>query len=279
MSLSHLFSGGQWQTYYNTTYSRGTSQGTTNPYYYNVTTSWSFNTSWGVVTSIWKTVGLSTSWTTVYNTSRFTNSSCVKSNSFIYGATIAKEVKVGDTLTLADEKDLSTGTGVVSYSETKEADGWKIKTENGVELICSDTAPIPTKDGIVKAPFLLNKVVATLVDDIKVWSKVVTCEPVGKIEIQHITVGNKCFWAGEIVGKYILHHNIKMGDYTSYETVWATSNTTSAATSTSYNSYWWTTYSQMTSTSYATSYYTTGYYTTSWTTSWSVLTNRLTGNI
>jgi hypothetical protein len=30
---------------------------------------------------------------------------------------------------------------------------------------------------------------------------------VGEIEIQHISVGDKCFWAGEKPGSYILHHN------------------------------------------------------------------------
>jgi hypothetical protein len=33
--------------------------------------------------------------------------------------------------------------------------------------------------------------------------------PVGEIKVQHITVGDKCFWAGEKQGKYILHHNMK----------------------------------------------------------------------
>lgn len=277
MSISHLFSGGQWQTSFNTTYSQGTSQLTSSPYYYGVTTSWSFSTSWSAVTSIWKTVPFSTSYGTSWSTFQSTYG-CVKTSSFIYGGTTAADVKVGDTLLLSDEKTLAPGSGVVSYSKTKLADGWKIKTKNGAELICSSTAPIPTPDGIVTAPNLLGKNVATMIDDVKIWDTVVVCEPIGKIEVQHITVGNKCFWAGENVGKYILHHNVKDGsDY--YDTYWATSGTTSHVTSTSYNSYWWTGYSQMTSTSYTTNYYTAGYYTTSWTTSWAVITNRLTGNV
>lgn len=29
------------------------------------------------------------------------------------------------------------------------------------------------------------------------------------IQVQYITVGDKCFWAGERKGAYILHHNMK----------------------------------------------------------------------
>jgi hypothetical protein len=32
---------------------------------------------------------------------------------------------------------------------------------------------------------------------------------VGEIAIQHITVGDRAFWAGEHRGAYLLHHNLK----------------------------------------------------------------------
>ena len=39
------------------------------------------------------------------------------------------------------------------------------------------------------------------------WEAVARVEPVGPIDVQHISVNDKCFWAGERAGTYILHHN------------------------------------------------------------------------
>jgi len=39
------------------------------------------------------------------------------------------------------------------------------------------------------------------------WEMVEVVESVGEIEVQHISVNDKCFWAGEKTGAYILHHN------------------------------------------------------------------------
>jgi hypothetical protein len=94
--------------------------------------------------------------------------------------------------------------------------GWRITTSDGISLICSETAPIWTDEGYVLAPSLLGKRVATRLDDSdgsKTAFKVVEqLEAVGMIEVQHITVGNRAFWAGETRGAYILHHNLKVDD-------------------------------------------------------------------
>lgn len=134
----------------------------------------------------------------------------------------AGSIEPGDTLTLADQSSLEAGTGVVSYSQTKQAEGWRIETVSGVVLICSDTAPIPTRySGLVTPPDLgWREQVAVMVDGVASWEYVKTCRSMEeKIYVQHITVGDKCFWAGETKGSYILHHNSKdagsSGDQTS----------------------------------------------------------------
>ena len=142
---------------------------------------------------------------------------CVEIHSRLPGQRIASEVSVGDTLQLSDEQTLASATGVVSYSERKTAAGFRITTDNGVTLVCSDSAPIPTRDqGLILAPSLLGKWVATRIDaggtTRTEWHEVTSVESLGRIEVQHITVGDKCFWAGEKAHAYILHHNMKAVD-------------------------------------------------------------------
>ena len=89
--------------------------------------------------------------------------------------------------------------------------GYRITTQSGISLLCSDTAPICTDDGFVKAPELLGKKVAVRVDDahnlVTRFELVEVVAEVGMLEVQHITVGDQAFWAGAEHGSYILHHN------------------------------------------------------------------------
>lgn len=138
---------------------------------------------------------------------------CVHIDSFLQSGERAADVKEGDVLQLADEKTLESSEGVVTYSQRKLVEGFRIVTESGVSLICSDSAQIPTTRGLVLAPNLLETSVAVLqlfgsaLE--KKWEKVVRLESVGEIAVQHISVGNKCFWAGEKANSFILHHNLK----------------------------------------------------------------------
>ena len=149
-------------------------------------------------------------------TETFGSGGCVEISSHLPGEFKAGDVGVGDVLQLSDERTLEAGSGVVSYSKRKEVDGFRIATESGVTLVCSDTAPIPTPDGLLTPKDLLGKQVPVRIDaegkTYVRWERVVAVEPVGRIHVQHITVGDKCFWAGERAGAYILHHNLKATD-------------------------------------------------------------------
>lgn len=115
---------------------------------------------------------------------------------------------------LANQWTLAHAEGVVSYSVLKEQPGYRIVTESGASLLCSSSAPIPVKDRILclKPHELLGELVAVRRDiDISYvtnWEKVVDVVSLGMIQVQHITVGDRCFWAGEQEGAYILHHNL-----------------------------------------------------------------------
>lgn len=149
---------------------------------------------------------------------------CVEVSSVLPNGGIAGNIKVEDSMQLADETNFEPSVGIVSYSKRKKAPGYRITTKGGVSLVCSDSAPIPTPEGLVLAPQLLGKSVAVRRDrqgESKiVWELIESIESIGEIEVQHITVGDKCFWAGENVDNYILHHNIKAVNGGSWESGW-----------------------------------------------------------
>ena len=137
---------------------------------------------------------------------------CVHADSHLPLGGTAKDIKVGDEMLLADQGDLSEGSGNVTYAELKIRPGYRLVTKSGISLKCSDTAPIPTPDGLVLASDIeVGDEVATMVDGKASWEPLVSVDTIGMIPVQHITVGDKCFWAGEQDGKYILHHNVKAG--------------------------------------------------------------------
>ena len=139
-------------------------------------------------------------------------SACVQVDSILPGGLRAGDIRAGDVLQLGDGV-ATDSTGVVSYSETKRASGVRVCTRSGISLICSADAPIMTDNGYVSAPELLGKRIATRRDAgglrCREFEAVESVESVGLIDIQHITVGNRAFWAGERQDAYILHHNMK----------------------------------------------------------------------
>jgi hypothetical protein len=141
---------------------------------------------------------------------------CVHIASFLPEGNLAGSIEVGNSMILADERTLKPGTGIVSYSQEKTQPGFRIVTKNGVSLICSGSAPIPTKNGLKNPHELMGEKVATRkTTNGKIrnrWSKIVEVISIGFIQVQHITVGNKCFWAGETADGFILHHNMKMAE-------------------------------------------------------------------
>lgn len=269
-----LFSrgGGSWQTSYNTLYSQSTSNNFWSYYDTSHVTNWAQDTWKDRVTS----VATGYNFTTQYFTSVETNDAhtCVHIDSFILGALKAKDINVGDELVLADEKTLEPGKGIVTYSKQKYSDGFRIETIDGAVLLCSKTAPIPTRDkGCLTPNKLLGEFVATNIDGHVGWSRIKTVNSISNLPIQHITVQNKCFWAGEFDGKYILHHNLKSpGETNFFMTDWVTQHLTGTA----YLSYFWTGWSESTAYSQNTTYQTSVYTGTTYTTSWNVVTYRIT---
>lgn len=134
---------------------------------------------------------------------------CPQVDSFVPGDRRVGDTKVGDELTIACPITLNAKEEPVTFSDTKKQPGYRFETENGVSLVASSTAPIPTKAGKYQNPQnLLGEVIATQIDGEHDWSKVIKVESVGDIDVQRITVGNENFWVGEKPGKFVLHHNV-----------------------------------------------------------------------
>ncbi len=156
---------------------------------------------------------------------------CVHVDSLLPDGRRAGDVKIGDKLELGDEKvfdevekKFKSSTGIVTFSKRVAAAGFRIRTASGASLVCSDTAPIPTRTGLVLAPRLFDHFVpvkTSIAGGVRSgWEQVVSVEAVGQINVQHITVGDKCFWAGETEDAFILHHNLKALDIGPPEAFW-----------------------------------------------------------
>jgi hypothetical protein len=142
------------------------------------------------------------------------NGGCVSTASILPDGRTAGDVRVGESMVLGDPDTMESSLGRVTFSTMKEVPGFRITTETGASLVCSDTAPIPAQGrGLLTPQQLLGERVAVRWDEngesTANWEKVVKVDAIGLIKVQHITVGDRCFWAGEKPGAYILHHNLK----------------------------------------------------------------------
>ncbi|SEJ56193.1 Putative phage tail protein [Frateuria terrea] len=109
----------------------------------------------------------------------------------------AGDVRVGDDLLLASGR-----WGRVSYSEAKLQPGVRVVGLDGSSIICSESAPLETADGLcVRAPYTRDLVLKHRTAGVM---RVAEVFDVGDILVQHITCENDCFWVGDYS-----HHNMK----------------------------------------------------------------------
>jgi hypothetical protein len=111
-----------------------------------------------------------------------------------------------------DPVTMQHGSGVVTYSKAEEVQMVKVITKGGIELSCSTTAPIPILGGeLILAPNLTGQKILTRTGNGYSDDVVEEVAELGMGFVQHITVGDRCFWAGTDGSSFILHHNIKKG--------------------------------------------------------------------
>lgn len=120
----------------------------------------------------------------------------------------AGDVRIGTELLLCDPQTSEEAWGVVTYSKRERVPGVRLRYASDC-LTCSIYAPIPTLAGMLLAPNILGQSVVVHgvvgLTHVEVWA----VEDVGEIDVQHITVGDRCFWASDLGQHWILHHNTK----------------------------------------------------------------------
>jgi hypothetical protein len=135
---------------------------------------------------------------------------CVWVEAYLPDGRKAHMVKVGSYILGVDPITLRHKMLRVSYSKTAWEQGYRLTAANAVELTMSKTAPMPTPGGaLVLAPDMLGLETITNRDGITGWSRIISVEYVGLIEVQHITAEDGVFLAGNYPDMFMGHHNIK----------------------------------------------------------------------
>jgi hypothetical protein len=133
---------------------------------------------------------------------------CVWADAWMPDGRRAHEVKMGSRVLGVNPDTMERCTLLVSYAKRSMANCYLLRCTNGVELTCSESAPIPTPDGLVLAPDMLGKKTITLAGTME-WTEVEAVVFVGLLPVMHITAEDGHFFAGNDKGRFIAHHNIK----------------------------------------------------------------------
>lgn len=121
----------------------------------------------------------------------------------------AGDVRVGDLLRLCDPLTLAEAWGAVTHSRTQRAACVRLLGHAGADLTCSTSAPIPVGRGYLDAQdcegaWTLGRRTRGIAVE-----QIVSVSPAGERDVQHITVGDRCFWVGADPDHLLLHHNLK----------------------------------------------------------------------
>lgn len=133
---------------------------------------------------------------------------CVVVDAVLQDFPRAGDVEVGDDMLISDPVSGDQSIAQVSYSEAKLQPCVRVITDTGVTLSCSTTAPIADEDGNqIMAPDLLGVRIPVMVDGQHYIDTVVDVEDIGEQMVQHITVDDSFFLAGDVDGMFMYHHN------------------------------------------------------------------------
>jgi hypothetical protein len=135
---------------------------------------------------------------------------CVALDSYLIDGTRPTRINVGELMDTFDPETLERTRTPVTYSRPELQPCVRLETISGVSLVCSESAPIPQKDGSLKhaANLTTEDQIPVMKNDIFGWEQLKEILPVGNRVVQKISCNDKCFWAGEKEGEYVLHHNV-----------------------------------------------------------------------
>jgi hypothetical protein len=135
---------------------------------------------------------------------------CVALGSYLYNGIRPTQINIGELMDTFDPETLEKTHASVTYSSPELQPCIRLETISGIALVCSESAPIPTKDGTLThaANLTTQDQIPVMKNDIFGWEQLKEILPVGPQMVQKISCDDKCFWAGEKDGEYILHHNV-----------------------------------------------------------------------
>lgn len=137
---------------------------------------------------------------------------CPMEDSLLPDGRRAGDIVVGDELDLCNPFTHVPGRGTVTFSQRKLQPCVRVRTSRG-SFSCSESAPIPTlRHEYVAAGNLKGEVILSKLDGIKGYDSVLDVESLGLQWVQHITVGDQCFWISDDGQFFVLHHNAKPTD-------------------------------------------------------------------
>lgn len=144
---------------------------------------------------------------------------CVHEDSFLPGlaaedpARRARNVGYGDSMWVVDPRTGCEYLALCTYAETFMEPGFRVITESGVTLVCSNTAELAAlENGRVRKTVttdLLGKQTYVKVGGVWRWSEVIELQDMGMIPVRYFTCENNYFPVGEKPEEYMAHHNIK----------------------------------------------------------------------
>lgn len=136
---------------------------------------------------------------------------CVAASAFEPLGSRFADLHVGDPLLLADEFSLVGDVGAIRTIASVERECVRLTTANGASLTCSLTAPIAVEGRgcVAVGSLVVGDKLGTLTPSGSAWSELVAIEPAGPQLVRPLYVEDRAFWAGDTLGRYILHHNAK----------------------------------------------------------------------
>ena len=138
---------------------------------------------------------------------------CVWENSVMHNGKLAKDLKPGDELLIVSGDGETFEKGKVKAISFSPQPCYRLVSESGASVICSDSTPLQLRDGSLVSPKeILGKQLPVLAYGKYSWENIVDVSYIGRHTVAKIDAGNKVYAAGLSKNKQIFTHNSENKD-------------------------------------------------------------------
>lgn len=133
---------------------------------------------------------------------------CVCVDQWLPGGLQAGAIEAGDVI-YGTEGDLFSLPFRVNAVRINEQPCWQLVTESGATVSASDSTPMTLPGGdLAWFPDMLGELVAVRRGDATAqWERVTQMRYLGMRQVNQISIGGNCYWAGDVPGIFISTHN------------------------------------------------------------------------